>query len=37
MALADGSVQFVSEQIEYFVWCVLGDRDSGSPVSANSL
>ena len=38
MAMSDGSVHFISENIEYFVWCVLGDRDSGSPtVSVGSL
>ena len=42
MAMSDGSVHFISENIEYFVWCVLGDRDSGAPTvsvvtAANSL
>ena len=30
MAMSDGSVHFVNENIQYFVWCVLGDRDSGA-------
>ena len=38
MAMSDGSVHFVNENIQYYVWCVLGDRDSGSPtVSVGSL
>ena len=36
MAMADGSIHFIGENIEYFVWCVLGDRDSGASVSAGS-
>jgi prepilin-type N-terminal cleavage/methylation domain-containing protein len=37
MATSDGSVHFISENVDYFVWCVLGDRDSGAPVSVGSL
>ena len=33
MAMADGGVHFISENIEYRTWCALGDRDSGIPVS----
>ena len=36
MAMADGSVQLINEDIDYYVWCVLGDRDSGATVSAGS-
>ena len=37
MAMADGSVHFISENIQYYTWCILGQRDSGAPKSAGSL
>ena len=37
MALADGSVQFVSENIDYYIWCILGGRDDGAPIPAGSF
>ena len=37
MAMADGSVQFVDENIEYYLWCIFGSRDSGLIKSAGSL
>ena len=36
MAMSDGSVHGISEDIDYYVWCVLGDRDSGATVSGDS-
>ena len=36
MAMADGSVHCISDDIDYYVWCILGDRDSGATVSASS-
>lgn len=29
MAFADGAVKFVSDSIDYAVWCYLGDKDDG--------
>jgi hypothetical protein len=37
MAIADETVTFVLEEIDYFTWCVLGDRDSGTTVDLGSL
>ena len=34
MAMADGSVQFIGDDIEYKMWCDLGARDSGSTKSS---
>ena len=32
MALADGSVQFIAETINYTTWCYLGDKKDNQPV-----
>ena len=37
MAMADGSVQFISDDIEYRMWCILGDRKSGLTKSAGTF
>jgi len=33
MVLADASVHFISETIDYNTWCYLGDRQDGQPIS----
>ena len=37
MAMADGAVAFIPEHIDYHTWCVLGDRDSNTPVNLGAL